>query len=183
MEKKTEISDCKTIIVTGPESTGKTTVAKYLAKKYNGCYYPEFAREYVEQLGRKYYYSDIVHIAKKQKEQFENAMFARKSKTVIFDTYLIITKIWMLWNSGKYESWIDEMIKKTNHALYLLCTPDLEWFADNVRENGGQNRIELFNLYRKELEKFNLNNFLIEGKDSTRFENAEKAVKEFLTKL
>jgi NadR type nicotinamide-nucleotide adenylyltransferase len=182
MEKKTEISNCKTIIVTGPESTGKTTVAKYLSEKYNGYYFPELAREYVEKLGRKYNYRDIVHIAEKQKEQFENAMSLCKDKTAIFDTYLIITKIWMVWNSGRYETWIDEMIEKTNQAVFLLCTPDLEWQADNVRENGGEKRIELFNLYREELENFDLNYSLIEGNGTARFDNAERVIKEYLTK-
>jgi nicotinamide riboside kinase len=181
MEKKIEISNFKTIIVTGPESTGKTTVAKYLAERFNGLFFPEFARGYIEQLDREYNYNDIVSIAEKQKEQFEISTILNKNKTIIFDTFLIITKIWMLWNSGKYEKWIDRLVEKTNQAVYLLCAPDLKWEADNVRENGGQKRIQLFNLYRKELEKYNLNYYLIEGQGSDRFNNAEKIIKEFLT--
>ena len=32
--------------IIGPESTGKTTLAKDLAERYHGVYVPEYAREY-----------------------------------------------------------------------------------------------------------------------------------------
>lgn len=182
MEKKTENAGLKAVIVTGPESTGKTTVAKFLAENFRGAYFPELAREYIEQLERNYIYNDIVYIAKQQKEQLDKAMQNYCDIPVFFDTFLIITKIWMLWNSGKYENWMDEYIKKTNDAIYLLCAPDLEWIADNVRENGGEKRFELFNLYKQELKNNNLKYVIIEGQDSRRFENARKAVNEYLIK-
>ena len=47
-------SEKKLIIVTGPESTGKTSVAKYLANKYKGMYIAEYARNYIAKLNRKY---------------------------------------------------------------------------------------------------------------------------------
>ena len=35
----------------GPESSGKSTLARYLAKRYNGIYVPEYGRTFLEQKG------------------------------------------------------------------------------------------------------------------------------------
>jgi nicotinamide riboside kinase len=56
------------IAVTGPESTGKTTLAKQLAEHFSGQYIPEFAREYVEKLSDHYTYEDVEIIANHQVE-------------------------------------------------------------------------------------------------------------------
>ncbi len=168
------------IIITGPESTGKTSIASFLAESFQGVYVPEFARDYVLQIERGYTYDDIIYIAKKQKEQYYGALHHLIRKPVIFDTFLIITKIWMQWNSGRYEKWIDGILKKTKNAFYLLCAPDIEWVPDNIRENGGGSRIKLFNLYREELERYGLNYRIIKGTGLIRYENAQIAVSNFL---
>ena len=57
--------------IIGPESTGKTTLARYLAERYHGVLVPEYAREYVEQLGRHYTREDVETIARHQIEQLK----------------------------------------------------------------------------------------------------------------
>lgn len=37
------------IVLFGPESTGKTTLSKQLARHYNTVWAPEFAREYLQK--------------------------------------------------------------------------------------------------------------------------------------
>ena len=51
MEKnlKQQQSDCLRIVLFGPESTGKTTLAKALATYYDSSYVPEFARDYLQK--------------------------------------------------------------------------------------------------------------------------------------
>ncbi|RLD81558.1 MAG: ATPase, partial [Bacteroidetes bacterium] len=56
----------KRIIITGPESTGKSTLSKQLANYYQTIYLPEYARTYIENLNRHYNYNDLVKIAKMQ---------------------------------------------------------------------------------------------------------------------
>jgi nicotinamide riboside kinase len=50
----------KRIAVTGPESTGKSLLTEQLARHYNTVWVPEFARSYLEKLGRPYDEDDIL---------------------------------------------------------------------------------------------------------------------------
>lgn len=63
--------------------------------------------------------------------------------------------------------------------LYLLCLPDIPWEPDPLRENGGEHRQQLFDAYKNELVKRNLNFIEVGGIGDARLENAIKAVKEF----
>ena len=42
-------SDCIKIVLYGPESTGKSTLAKQLAEYYKTDYVQEYAREYLQK--------------------------------------------------------------------------------------------------------------------------------------
>lgn len=95
------------IVITGPESTGKTELSQYLAKLFNGHYVPEYAREYIENLRRRYEYEDVLKIAKHQ-IQYQKEISERFSGFVFYDTWLIITKIWLKEVFDKYPVWIDE---------------------------------------------------------------------------
>lgn len=57
--------------IIGPESTGKSTLAQQLSQRYHGIYVPEYAREYVEQLGHPYTYDDVCTIARHQIERLQ----------------------------------------------------------------------------------------------------------------
>jgi NadR type nicotinamide-nucleotide adenylyltransferase len=163
------------IAVTGPESTGKTTLAKQLAERFNARYIPEFAREYVEHLPEHYTFDDIEIIAKTQVEQYLSTL--RSSETVfIFDTWLIITKVWFKWVYGRMPAWLEDRLNGCPIDLFLLCSPDLPWEADPVRENGGENRIKLFEQYKLELKHYNFNFVEICGTGDERLENAVRAI-------
>ena len=167
------------IILTGPESTGKTMLATELASRFGTTHIPEYAREYVENLDHKYTYNDVLNIAIHQVKMMESDLTTGNS-LVFVDTYLIITKVWFRRVFGKYPEWIDNEISKTKNALYLLCKPDLPWVADSVRENGGTMRDVLFQEYENELRQFGLNYSYVEGIDNMRIENALKEVNNFL---
>jgi len=167
------------IAVTGPESTGKTTLAKQLSKHFGGLFIPEYAREYVEQLPGPYTYADVETIALKQIEQYHSSFHAAE-KFIVFDTWLIITRIWFRWVYSREPEWLDERIKSCPIDLFLLCSPDLPWEPDAVRENGGENRLELYRQYRAELKHYNFNFVEISGAGNDRFNMAIKAIGEML---
>ena len=176
MEKK-----INRIVLIGAESTGKTELAIFLAQKFNSNCVPEYAREYIEKLDRPYNYEDIEHIARKQIELEEE--YLKKSINILFyDTYLIITKIWFKLVFNRIPPWIEEKIKNNNIDLFLLCNNDIDWVPDKVRENGGEMREKLFEIYKQELINYGFNYKIVTGVGNDRFENALNHVTEFLNK-
>jgi NadR type nicotinamide-nucleotide adenylyltransferase len=169
------LEEVKRIVITGPESTGKTNIANHLATKFNSVWIPEYARFYIENLKTKYDYSDIEKIARKQVEDYHH--YSRNtSGMVIFDTWLIITKVWFQKVYKKYPQWLEESIQNLKIDLYLLCTPDIEWKPDPLRENPGKMREILFNAYESEIKKTGVPFGIINGSGRSRFETAEKLV-------
>jgi NadR type nicotinamide-nucleotide adenylyltransferase len=168
----------KKIVITGPESTGKSTLTKELAQHYHTVSIPEYARYFVENLKRPYQYADIEHIARMQIEELKQFQ-AQANNYLFLDTYLIITKVWFDFAFGKAPHWLIQHLKKNEIDLFLLCSPDLPWIPDSVRENGGEMRMKLFDIYKNELEDFGFNYKIIEGFDETRKSNAINAIDSF----
>ena len=164
------------IAVTGPESTGKTTLAMQLAERFGGQYIPEYAREYVEKLPHHYTFEDVESIAKAQLDQYLSTEIMN-GELFVFDTWLIITKVWFNWVFQKSPDWLEQQIRNCQIDLFLLCCPDLPWEADPVRENGGENRLKLFEEYRKELTKYGFKYVEIGDSGENRLNNAILAIK------
>lgn len=162
------------LVVTGPESTGKTTLSRQLADYFNGRWVPEYAREYAGKLDRPYRYQDVEHIAKQQISQAYE--YIEEPSLVVFDTYLIITKVWFEWGFGSCPDFVINEIRKNTMDLYLLCYPDIEWKPDGVREFPGEERFELFRLYQQNLEQFHLPYAIVKGDGPQRFRNALLAI-------
>ena len=165
----------KRIAVLGPESTGKTYLCKELAEYFKTVWVPEYARTYVEQLGRKYNSDDILKIAQEQFKQEEQLI--SKAKTFLFtDTEFIISKTWCEDVFKFCHEWILEKIESHQYDLYLLTSPDLQWQTDPVRENKDR-RDYFFNLYLKELANRNFDFEIISGTGNDRTASAIAAVK------
>ena len=166
----------KIIVITGAESTGKSTLTKELADHFHVPYIPEIARDYVEKLDRKYNFKDVINIAKSQIEAL-NKLKDCDYRFIFVDTWLIITKIWFEKVFGKIPDWLNKEINQTEIELFLVCDIDLPWVYDPVRENGGEQRKILHNNYITDLNEFNFNYRIISGENKDRFQNALQYLK------
>ncbi len=162
------------IVITGPESAGKSTLAKELASYYNTPYVEEFSRNYLTNLGRAYVQQDLVEIAKGQIELEDNAA-GRDDKLFICDTSLEVLKIWSEFKYGNCDPYIINQFINRLPDLYLLMAPDLPWQPDPLRENP-DNRDELYELYKNELISSNIPYYEIFGNRKQRFELAKEAI-------
>ena len=170
------------IVISGPESSGKTDLSVYLADQFRQPCIPEYARDYVQNLGRPYSFEDVEHIARVQWDQYLE--YIKEDKPLlIMDTFLIITKIWCREVYGFVPAWIDQALENARIDLYLLCYPDLEWEADRVRENPGKRRIELFENYHSEIIRFGFSCEVIRGTGQERYRNAMMAVQSHFPQL
>ena len=168
-----------TIGITGPESSGKSALAKFLARKFHAFLVPEFARSYLEQTDGVYSYSDLLEIAMGQKKHFEDGLKSRKS-VIVSDTDLTVIKIWSEHKYRKVDEHLMTLYERERMDLYLLCKPDLIWKDDPLRESPN-NRDELFDLYLKDLTDRKLNYLIISGKSSERKRLASEAVRKLVS--
>jgi len=168
------------IAITGPESTGKTQLAKELAFHFKTQYIPEYARKYVEKLNRPYNYLDVLHIAHHQIIQ-EQEYTEKAVKFLFLDTELIITKVWLEVVYGNCPNWIDTAIRQSNIDLYLLCDLDIPWVEDSVRENGGEMREKLFQIYEQQIMQNGFIYKVITGTGRLRLKNALSSIEQFIT--
>ncbi len=169
------------IAIIGPESTGKSELSKKLADYFQCEWVPEFAREYVENLDRPYTFEDVCKIAENQIQQEVKYEKAEK-EIVIFDTELIITKVWFLYCYNECPQFLQDQLDKKYFDMYLLCAPDLPWEPDPVREHGSD-RDYFFNWYKKEIEILNKPYFVVTGLGDERTKNAIDIIENHKIKL
>lgn len=160
----------KRVAITGPESTGKSWLAKKLAMHYHTVWVDEYAREYLKKNGADYCYEDIVKIARRQKQK-EQQLLSKANKLIFCDTEPMVTKIWSEVVFGTVDKWIEQEIIANPYDLYLLCYPDLPWEPDPLRENP-DNRTALFELYQQEFSSRGYNFRVVKGTGKERFNNA-----------
>lgn len=142
------------ISITGPESSGKSTLALALATRHGGAYVHEYAREYLADLGREYNVDDVVQIAMGQAALEDS--FANNETPVLFcDTDMLVCKIWAEYKYGFCPEWIENAFATRHYDLTILCAPDIPWEPDPLRENPDpEERWELFVLYENALKTY-----------------------------
>lgn len=172
------MSNIKKVVLIGPESTGKTTLAKQLAKHYRTIWVEEYAREYIDGLNRPYEQSDLLNIA--QRQLLAEAKQIKKANQVLFcDTDLIVIEIWSKVKYGKCDKWILEQVKNRHYDLYLLCGTDVPWEYDAQREHP-EFRNELFEMYELKLIEHNKKYCKIIGNKSIRLKKAIEIIDKLL---
>jgi NadR type nicotinamide-nucleotide adenylyltransferase len=124
----------KKIVVIGPESTGKSTLSQSLANALNTLWVPEYAREYLELLGRPYAEEDLLEIAKGQLAS-EGALAANANGLLVCDTDLNVIKVWSEHRYSRCNSYITDQIARREYHLYLLTGIDIPWQPDPLREH------------------------------------------------
>jgi NadR type nicotinamide-nucleotide adenylyltransferase len=167
----------KKIAVTGPESTGKSTLCEQLADHYGVTWVPEYAREYLLQHGMEYTYDDLLTIAKGQLALEEKYMTAAAQSLIFIDTDLYVIKVWCEFVFGKCHQWILDRIAEKKYDLYLLCNIDLPWVKDTLREYPDLTpRRQLYHMYKDAMINQATPWIEISGTNEQRLKNAVKVI-------
>ena len=164
----------KRIAITGPESTGKSTLAQQLAAHYNALWVPEFARQYIAELNQAYTLTDLVNIARGQLA-LQKQTEAQKPEILFADTELLVLKIWSENAFGVCPDWILKELQNQRFDLYLLMDIDLTWEPDPQREHPHL-RQYFFDLYKAELERLQFPFQVISGTDDERLQAALEVI-------
>lgn len=123
------------VVLTGSESTGKTTLARRLAEHFNAALVPEFVRGYAEAKGGIIDFEDHGPIARGQMA-LEDVHTVGGASLVVQDTDLLSTVVYCEHYFGKCPDWIREAAAARRPDLYLLCEIDVDWVHDGVRDRG-----------------------------------------------
>ncbi|GGD18763.1 DUF4301 family protein [Flavobacterium orientale] len=141
------------IALYGPESTGKTTLAKQLAKHYTTTWIPEFARDYLQQ---KWDSSkqictedDLLPIAVGQ-IKLENEALHSANQVLFVDTTLLVTKVFSDLYYGKTGAVLEQAAKEHTYDLFLLTDVDVPWQKDDLRDSP-ENREQTLQQFEKAL--------------------------------
>lgn len=189
LKNPTKPQTLKKICLFGPESTGKTTLAKELSTHFNTHWVPEYAINYLEAksyltendllyvaCGQIALESAIISMGRSQfiPHQIGNMMSSPISKDfeyIFCDTDALITCLWSRWLFGNCSETLLNLALAQHYDLYLLLSPDIPWKADKYRylpEKSLACFTDCMNLLNKYQRKYSI----ISGSGSERIHNA-----------
>ncbi|MBA6151632.1 AAA family ATPase [Gelidibacter maritimus] len=184
MEEKLrqDASDCIKVVLFGPESTGKSTLAKQLAQHYQTVFVPEYSRIYAEEklrFGKTLTINDVLPIAEGQM-RLENKLAPKANKVLICDTDLLETKVY---SEAYYNGVCDPVLEKyaieNSYDFYFLTYIDFPWVADHLRDRP-HDREAMFKAFEDVLIKYNKPYILLKGSIAERFQLAVDQIDELI---
>ena len=177
-------SNCIKVVLFGPESTGKTTLAKQLALHYNSFWVPEFSRAYAEgklKEGILLTKDDVLPIAIGQME-LENSLSEKSKEIIFYDTNLLETKVY---SEYIYNGFCPDVLKRNvennKYDLYLLTNVDIPWEYDVVRSSDSD-RKKMFIHFKNVLDEQELPYIIVSGDKKNRLNKAIKQIDFLLNK-
>ncbi|WP_338647145.1 DUF4301 family protein [Flavobacterium sp. KS-LB2] len=141
------------IALFGPESTGKTTLAKQLAEYYKTEWVPEYAREYLQEKWDKNQQicdvEDMLPIAYGQ-TKLENESALRANKYLFCDTNLLVTKVFSEVYYDFCDPLLDQAAREHEYDLFFLTDIDVPWEKDDLRDRPDE-RESVFAIFKQSL--------------------------------
>lgn len=145
------------VVLLGAPSTGKTTLAAELARRYQTTWMPEYGREYwnEHQLQRRLTREQLLEIALEHRRREEDVL-ANANRFLFIDTDASTTLQFSYYYHESADPRLIELAGETRlrYDLFLLCSPDIPYEASwdrsgDVSRSQMQRRIEADLWYRK----------------------------------
>ena len=170
----------KRVALLGTESTGKTTLSKYLAKRFDTVFVEEYGRPYCEvHPAMTLELPDYEAIAWGQ-ATWEDDVAEQANRVLICDTELHTTATWSDLLLGTRPAWLTDAARARRYDLVLLLdhhgTP---WVDDGTRVLSGRREAHM-KLLREELKRAGRSYTFLSGSFDERTREADRLVAELL---
>ena len=162
------------VVLTGSESTGKTTLTADLARHYDAVWVPEYVRSYAAWKGSPLDAGDVEPIALAQMA-VQDAALLRARGLLLLDTDLLSTAVYARHYYGWCPDWVTQAVLARRADLYLLCDIDIPWAADPQRDRPHE-REQLQGLFDAALRSRHFPVIRIRGSRQERFHAARTAI-------
>ena len=145
----------------GPESVGKTVMARQLTDHYQTVYVPEVARELITS--NDLTSDDYARIALAHTTAVDRAMLLA-NRVLICDTDLITTQLYATVYGVPHPAILTELAARERFDAYFLLNTDVPWVADGLRDLGNR-RAEMYALFEEALTGRGIRYVVVSGAD------------------
>ncbi len=166
------------IVLFGPESTGKSTLARALSEKYKTAFAPEFARNYLQKkwdAEHKTCEPEDLKIIVEGQINSENEAIQKAKDVVFFDTNPLQTEVYSLAYYGYVEDWLKQINNERHYDFYFLTNIDVPWEKDDLRDKPNE-REKMLNLFKQALDKRKIPYVILSGNHEKRLQTASRII-------
>lgn len=169
----------KRLTLIGPESTGKSFMADFLATRFGGPYVPEYGRPYEKYRSPGDYRAEELHFIVDGHIAHRKTLSMMAGPVLFEDTDPLLTSVWAEMLLGHSLPDLEARIDLPDH--YLLLDADTPWEDDPLRYYGKQEmRLKFFAKIKAKLDQFGADYTLISGDFADREAQAIKVVEKML---
>lgn len=169
------------VVITGAESTGKTTLVEQLTAHFEAPFSREFVRDFAESINRPIEVQDLNAIMNGQ-IHYENEVCKKSTQLVFHDTNLLSNVIYADYYFQQQPKELNLALAGTQYDLYLFCQNEIPWEPDGAQRDSPQARDEIHQAFEQMLATSSVPSVAIKGNPEDRFHQAINAVRECLSK-
>jgi HTH-type transcriptional repressor of NAD biosynthesis genes len=171
----------KRVVLFGAESTGKSTMAEWLAERFSTRFVPEFGRTYDANRKSDIWTSHDFEAIADGHEAMRAAIAPEAGPVLIEDTDPLLTRVWEEFLLGK-PALAD--FQRPLADLYLLQDIDMPWRDDGTRYQGDPRAREVFHERCQELlREVRANWRLVSGSSLERRAECESEIRKLIRNL
>lgn len=164
--------------IVGPESTGKSTLARRLAERLHTVHVPEYAAGWIHAHGGEFGAQDMLRFARGHDAAI-TALARSANRALICDSDGLTTQLWSQLLYGRVDPEVRRIAEGQTWHLTLVCAPDVP-FVQDVHRVDAETREPFMQSLQEELREVSEPVVVLHGDWAVREAAAFEAVKRLI---